>query len=84
MRCTNVLACYFMGNIFVSGGNLRYEITSSCFKSNQADCTWIEVAEMKDARSFPSCTVFEGKKLWFSEDRAVNLLVKVVEISLEL
>ena len=30
-------ACSFMGNIYVIGGNLRYEITSSCLKFNQAD-----------------------------------------------
>ena len=64
-------ACSFMGDIFVFGGNVNSNVEgywygtpveiNSCVKFNTTDCTWKEVAKMREAKDDASCSVFEGK-----------------------
>ena len=64
-------ACSFMSDIFVFGGNVNSNVEgywygtpveiNSCVKFNTTDCTWEEVAEMREAKDDASCAVFEGK-----------------------
>ena len=54
-------ACSFMNNVYVIGGIIANNQTNSCIEFKPKDRKWREISGMNKARSYTSCTVFEGR-----------------------
>ena len=54
-------ACSFINGIYVFGGFLEGENTSSCLGLSTTNKMWREIARMNESRYNASCVVFEGK-----------------------
>ena len=55
-----------MGNAYVLGGYVKHVILYSCLMFNPGDCSWKEVAEMKEKRYY--ALQYLKKKLLFPVD----------------
>ena len=55
--------CGFMGKIYVVGGNTKNgdKDLRSCTVYDPKKNVWGKIAHMKESRSYPACTVFDGK-----------------------
>ena len=54
-------ACSLVDSVYVIGGLLENEETSSCLGFDAKSCEWREVARMREARFYAGCCAFQGR-----------------------